>query len=153
MTGSSGPAAEVVARRREARRRLLQRAEAFAHALDPELGVRAVVVFGSVARGDFTTHSDVDVLVVADRLPEDYRSRLDVLGWPPPVPVEPVAWTPTEYRRQRERRNPIAVEAENVGVWLVGGARALHADPSPVSAPGGAGGPGPPAGTPGAPHR
>lgn len=119
MTGTSPTAAEVVARRRDARRRLLQRAEAFARALDPDLGVRAVVVFGSVARGDFTTRSDVDVLVVADHLPGDYRRRLDALGWPPPVPVEPVAWTPDEYRRQFERRNPIATEAE-AGVCLVG---------------------------------
>lgn len=117
MTGTSPTAAEVVARRRDARRRLLQRAEAFARALDPDLGVRAVVVFGSVARGDFTTRSDVDVLVVAaDHLPGDYRRRLDALGWPPPVPVEPVAWTPDEYRRQFERRNPIATEAEEAGV-------------------------------------
>lgn len=39
---------------------------AFAHAL-PKPGIEAVVLFGSVARGEATARSDVDVLVVVDR--------------------------------------------------------------------------------------
>jgi predicted nucleotidyltransferase len=116
-------AREVVARRRAERHRLLDRAALFAQRLDPGLGVRAVVVFGSVARGDFNVWSDIDVLVVAEHLPAEYRDRLDAIGWPPPSGVEPVVWTPREYRRQRERGNPIAVEAEQTGVWLVGAPR------------------------------
>lgn len=113
-------ARQVVARRRADRQELLDRAALLAQGLDARLGVRAVVVFGSVARGDFNTYSDIDVLVVAERLPADYRERLDAIGWPPPPRVEPVAWTPREYRRQLARRNPIAVEAERDGVWLAG---------------------------------
>lgn len=111
---------DVVARRRAERRELLGRAALLARGLDARLGVRAVVVFGSVARGDFNVYSDIDVLVVAEHLPGDYRQRLEAIGWPPPPRVEPVAWTPREYRRQRARRNPIAVEAERQGVWFVG---------------------------------
>lgn len=111
--------AEVLARRRASRDALLGRARTFAAGLQPALGVRAVVVFGSVARGDFHAGSDIDVLVVADHLPGDYRARLEVLGRPP-ARVEPVAWTPEELRWQLGRRNPIAVEAEEAGVWLVG---------------------------------
>ncbi|MEM2156118.1 MAG: nucleotidyltransferase domain-containing protein [Candidatus Jordarchaeales archaeon] len=33
----------------------------------------SVVVFGSVARGDFRSDSDVDVLIVADNLPDRYE--------------------------------------------------------------------------------
>lgn len=120
MSGSAATAREVVARRRAERRALLGRAEALVEGLDPRLGVRAVVVFGSVARGDFNVYSDIDVLVVAEHLPGDYGERLDAVGWPPPPRVEPVAWTPSEYRHQLARRNPIAVEAERAGVWLVG---------------------------------
>lgn len=119
---------QVVARRRAERRQLIDKAALLAQGLDPGLGVRAVVVFGSVARGDFNAWSDVDTLVVASRLPLDYRERLDAIGWPPPMRVEPVVWTPQEYRRQRARRNPIAVEAEEVGVWLVGSPAAIAAE-------------------------
>ncbi|MBA2317030.1 MAG: nucleotidyltransferase domain-containing protein [Euzebyales bacterium] len=55
----------------------------------------AVAVFGSVARGDFNVWSDVDVLIVADGLPDDYWSRLVVLG-DAPCGIEPVAWTSSE---------------------------------------------------------
>ncbi len=113
-------AADVLARRRARREALLDEARSFARGLDPDLDIRAVVVHGSVARGDFNSWSDVDVLVVAGRLPEDYRERLAALGWPTLAPVEPVVWTPTEHTRQRRRRNPIAVEADDLGVWLVG---------------------------------
>lgn len=121
MTQQAATAQQVVARRRAERAELLDRAALVAQSLETRLGVRAVVVFGSVARGDFNMYSDIDVLVVADDLPGDYRQRLDAIGWPPPARVEPVAWTPQEYRSQRARRNPIAVEAERDGVWLVGG--------------------------------
>lgn len=43
----------VIGRRRDQRARLIAHAERFAAQLDPSLDVRAVVVFGSVAPGDF----------------------------------------------------------------------------------------------------
>lgn len=112
-------AAAVVAARRAQRDRLLGLARRFADHLDPDLGTVAVAVFGSVARGDFHEESDVDVLVVASHLPDDPRDRLRALGeWP--APLEPVVWTPAEYRRQRSRDEPITAEAEADGVWLRG---------------------------------
>lgn len=110
---------EVVERRRAGRRELLDLAARWGRTLDPALGVRALVVFGSVARGDWHSASDVDVLVVADAIPPAPRDRLAVLD-PRPARVEPVAWTPTEYRIHRGRRNPIAMEAARDGVWLIG---------------------------------
>ncbi len=109
----------VLARRQAEREALLGRARRFAEDLDSSLGVRAVVVFGSVARGDFNRWSDIDVLVVADRLPERALERLDLL---PPWPgrVQPVAWTPAEFAHNVARGNPIAVEAAECGVWLRG---------------------------------
>lgn len=110
---------EVVARRRAGRRRLLELAATWARTLDPALGVHAVVVFGSVARGDWHADSDIDVLVVADGFPAAPQARLAALD-PRPPRVEPVAWTPAEHSAHRRRRNPIAVEAAADGVWLVG---------------------------------
>jgi predicted nucleotidyltransferase len=124
--------AEVVARRCARRDTLLDEARAFADALDPALDVRAAVVYGSVARGDFHTWSDVDVLVIASRLPEDYRDRLAAIGWPVPGRVEPLVWTPGEYLRQHRRRNPIVVEVERDGVRLRGGLPLTPQEPPPA---------------------
>lgn len=74
---------------------LLQRACAFARHLPDELAVAGVVVVGSVARGDFHDHSDIDVVVIAGHLPDRPADRLAALG-PPPPGAEPVVWTPDE---------------------------------------------------------
>jgi uncharacterized protein len=87
--------------------------------LGPELGVRAVVIFGSVARGDFNDTSDVDLLVIAEQLPARATERLEVLGTYPSI-VEPVAWTPDEWRARRRHGDPIVAEALDAGIWLVG---------------------------------
>lgn len=122
---------EVLRRRHAQRERLIQRARAFTDALPAGLGVRAVAVFGSVARGDFDDDSDVDVLVVAEGLPDDFRQRLRSLG-PPQAHLDAVAWTPDEWRTQHAKGNPIAAEAVACGVWLRGAPEGLE-HPAPAS--------------------
>jgi len=115
----------VVARRRQERAALLDLARRFVDDLDQALAVRAVVVVGSVARGDHYRGSDVDVLVVAERLPEDPIERLRAVGWPAPRPVEPVVWTLDEWRGRLAKGDLIATEAIQAGVWLRGAAGSL----------------------------
>lgn len=111
--------AKVLDRRRREREALLARARRFAAALPDDLGTRAVVVFGSVARGDVNLWSDLDVLVIADDLPERPLELYDRLGAAEAL-ASAVLWTPHEWHRELARRNPIAVEARDEGVWLVG---------------------------------
>jgi hypothetical protein len=114
----------VIRRRREARDRLVARARTFAAALGADPRTRAVVVFGSVARGDFNLWSDVDVLVVADGVTARALDRLDALPpWPPGV--QPLVWSVDEWRTHLAGGNPIAVEAVRRGLWLVGSPEAL----------------------------
>ena len=110
----------VIQRRRAERAALLARARAFVETIPDGVRLRAAVVVGSVARGDFNSWSDIDVVVIADGLPERVLDRYTLLGRLP-ARVEVVLWTPAEWDRQRQRRNPIAVEAVECGVWLVGG--------------------------------
>lgn len=121
----------TVAEVRARRRALLDDARAFTAMLDEHLRVRAVCVFGSVARGDHHRHSDVDVLVVADGLPPDVLARGRAL---PRVParVAPLAWTVEDWRTALYRRNPIAVECVAAGVWLLGGPDDLNDDGRPA---------------------
>lgn len=116
---SRATARQVLERRRAERASLIARARAFAQGLNRALDVRAVVVFGSVARGDFHDTSDVDVLIVAAALPERALERNAVIVLPPPR-VEFVAWTPAEWQRERDRGNLIASSALQDGVVLEG---------------------------------
>lgn len=106
-------------RRRVEREELLDLARSWEARLAGQ--VRAVVVHGSVARGDFNLWSDVDVLVVDDSAPGRWIDRAD--RYPPaPGRVQVVVWTSHEFARQLQRGNPMAVEAVSLGVWLRGAA-------------------------------
>lgn len=117
-------ARRVLERRRAAQRALVERAERFAGALGPDLGVAAVVVFGSVARGDFNLWSDVDVLVVVAGAGDDVVERVRSAGRDIGL-IAPVVWTPAQLRAQLQRRDPIAVESVERGLWLVGAGASL----------------------------
>jgi hypothetical protein len=110
----------VVERRRGEQAAAFEQALGYANALGAEVPLVAAVVFGSYARGDFNTWSDVDVLVISDALPVDAGDRADLLWRHQPAGVSAVGWTVAEHRDRRRRRDPIAVEADAVGVTVMG---------------------------------
>ncbi len=110
----------VADRRRTERRELIETARSWAATLPEALGVEAVVVFGSVARGDFNKWSDIDVLVVSDRLPSDLLVAAAVLGQGAPAGLQPVGWSGAELARRRRRGDPIARQAYEIGVVVRG---------------------------------
>jgi hypothetical protein len=121
---------ESVLRRRSLERRsLIDVARGFVAQLPSGLRLRAAVVFGSVARGDFNVWSDIDLLIVADNVKGSVLERLDALG-DRPGRVQPIIWTAAEWQQQHARRNPIVREAIDAGVWLSGSATALGRTPS-----------------------
>ena len=68
--------------------------------------VQAVYLFGSHARNDASRHSDVDLAIIAERIPERFLDRLLLypglhhhLG----TPVDLLVYTPTEWHEMRLR--------------------------------------------------
>lgn len=81
-----------------------------------------MILFGSFARGDINEGSDVDILVVAD-FQEPFLDRIkllldlnDGLG----LPLEPVGYTPEEFRRMRGEGNRFIQEVLKDGRILYG---------------------------------
>ena len=111
---------EVVARRVRERGRLIELARDYVDGLSARLPVVAAAVVGSVARGDFNVWSDVDVVIVAEGLPERAPDRGAVLAADAPAGVQPVGFTPAEFQAAWKRRSPLAREATAVGVILRG---------------------------------
>lgn len=73
----------------------------------------AVIIFGSFARGDVNEGSDVDIMVVAD-FKEAFLDRIkllldinDEVG----LPLEPVGYTPEEFRRMLREGNRFVQKA------------------------------------------
>lgn len=117
---------DALAERRAERDRLIAVARAYAAALSARLPVGAVVLAGSVARGDFNVWSDIDVVVVADALPERLPDRLALLAADAPAGVQAVGFTPSELRRAAQRANRLVLDAAEHGIVLAGDPRALR---------------------------
>ncbi len=85
-----------------------------------ELNAKAIILFGSRARGDWLPWSDYDILIIAD-FKEDYLSRLGkvlkILS-NLSVPVEPHPYTLEEAIEMLKKGNPTIVDALEEGIVL-----------------------------------
>lgn len=113
---------------REETEALRTAARAFAQAL-PEEGVEAVVLFGSVARGQATLRSDVDVLVlVRDAgLEEEVQAAAASLLDRHDVAITPLVLTSEEVARRLRRLDPLVLAIAEEGELLRGRAEWLGA--------------------------
>jgi uncharacterized protein len=111
------PVDPVIRRRRGEQLALVDAARVWVGRLRGRLPLERAVVFGSVARGDFNRWSDVDLLLVSPEFRGPPLRRLEQLG-DRPARVQPVCWTPAEWRAERDRGNPIAIEAEVAGIEI-----------------------------------
>lgn len=111
---------EALVERARERERLLEVARGYVASLARRRPLVAAVVVGSVARGDFNLWSDVDVVVVAEGLPERAPVRGAVLSEGAPGGVHPIGFTPEEFRAALRRGNPLAREAVTAGVVVTG---------------------------------
>lgn len=118
----------VITQRLAERERAIGTARAWAAQLTGS-HIVAVVVVGSFARGDFNKWSDIDVLVVADRLPGALLARLAMLGASAPPGLQPIGWTVAELARRWRERDPLALEAYEAGVVVRGALPSLGRKP------------------------
>ena len=90
--------------------------------LRERLGATRVIVYGSVARGEATIHSDIDLLVVAPCADRTYRRITDAyaairdlsIG----VAVSPFVLTPEEVHARQAQGDAFILEILDDGVEL-----------------------------------
>ena len=108
----------ALAERHAERERLIAQAREHARRLARRVTLRQAAVVGSVARGDFNVWSDVDLVIVAEQLPERVPDRLALLLEDRPPRVEVIGFTPAELDEARRRRNRLVEELDAIGVVL-----------------------------------
>jgi Nucleotidyltransferase domain len=128
---------EAAAQRGADQDRLIGVARSYVEDLAQEIDVAAAVVLGAVARGDFGTSSDVDVIVVSDDLPARAPERQKMLGAAAPRGLQVVGFRRAELRYAVRRGNPNVCGLSDLGIVLRGGELldALLSDPSPAAKP------------------
>ncbi len=120
---AAGPVLALAGLRGELIRRLRERLSAW-----PELN--GAWLFGSVARGDADSDSDVDLLIVADDLQShDLHERLsrlqaDVRSWTG-NDLQLVEHSPSSWRKLVRAKNPLVEQIRLDGVALAGGPASL----------------------------
>ena len=58
---------------------------------------RAVILFGSYASGNFTERSDIDLCLIADKMPEEEFARRTLPDLPTPPKVRVIGFEPEEF--------------------------------------------------------
>ncbi len=88
--------------------------------LKSRLDLKAVILFGSRARGDWKPWSDYDLLIIAD-FKEKYLDRIktiyDIIA-DIPLEIEPHPYTLNEALMMLKKGNPIIIDALDYGVVL-----------------------------------
>jgi predicted nucleotidyltransferase len=83
----------------------------YSKAVSSKLGKFTGVLYGSMARGDYNIWSDIDFLVISDKLPENPLKRLEFLYSLTDSPIEVKGYTRKEFLQMIEKRNPLALDA------------------------------------------
>jgi len=98
--------------------------ECASEAIEGSEDIRKIILFGSMARGDYGLYSDADVLIILneskygryfERIPEFLDYFLDSK-----VPVDIFPYTVDEIERMRKRGNALITRALREGVVLAG---------------------------------
>ncbi|MCS7224321.1 MAG: nucleotidyltransferase domain-containing protein [Armatimonadetes bacterium] len=92
--------------RLQLRHELLQLAQEFVKNTRAGLGPISAWLYGSVARGDFKPWSDVDVLVVAQKLPDRLLERIALLQRFADPQVQFISYTVDEFLSLVRRHHP-----------------------------------------------
>ena len=66
--------------------------------------VDKVILYGSLARGDFNEGSDIDLIVVADFSERFHKRSAEILEMTP-LPVEPICYTKEEFEDMIRNKN------------------------------------------------
>ncbi|RIK39330.1 MAG: hypothetical protein DCC55_18410 [Chloroflexi bacterium] len=81
-----------------------------------------IILHGSLARGTYRPSSDIDLLVIGDRLPQAFLERLYQLNRlrDGAAPIKVVGYTRAEWEQMMEQLHLTALEALHWGVPLWG---------------------------------
>ena len=97
---------------------LMRRLKEYASRLVSNDLAELVILIGSLARGDYTPFSDIDVLIVID---DDLRADLmEYIDESLPLDIEPRVITISKFLEMASRKRRTIIEEINYGIYLAG---------------------------------
>jgi len=90
-------------------------------------GAKAVILIGSLARGDYTAYSDADVVVISDNVPKRFIDRItDFIDPTLPIDIDPRVYTTEEILRMAKEGKKIIKEIVDHGKVLAGNSEIIN---------------------------
>lgn len=89
----------------------------FVKELKEKLTIQEVFLYGSFARGTIHEGSDIDLIIVGD-FKERFVERIGKILGMTDLPIEPLVYTPEEFRAMQEAKNPLIMEVLRNGKRL-----------------------------------
>ena len=96
--------------------------ERFCGLVETTFWPECIILHGSITRGTYTQSSDIDIIVIGDRLPENFFERLYELNRlrDGTAPIEVVGYTLAEWEQMMEQLHLTVLEALHWGIPLHG---------------------------------
>jgi len=104
-----------------------EKIDAYVRRVVEALNPYMVILFGSFATGDINESSDIDILVIAD-FKEELLDRIKLLMELNTfkIPIEPVGYTPEEFKHMKAEGNRFIMEVIEKGKILYRSERTLN---------------------------
>ncbi|MHA1859655.1 MAG: nucleotidyltransferase domain-containing protein [Candidatus Asgardarchaeia archaeon] len=101
--------------------KVMRKIREYAERVFHEKQAKAVILIGSLARGDYTAFSDADVIIVSDDVPENFMDRLKEFMDPTfPIDLDPRVYTSEEFLKMAKDGRKIIGEVIKYGKLLAG---------------------------------
>lgn len=86
--------------------------EHYINKIKRNVSLELAIIFGSYAKGNYSWGSDIDLLLVAKKLPTRLIDRQQILIDPNiPIQIQAFAYTPEEFRKMLKENHPLLTEA------------------------------------------
>jgi len=83
---------------------------------------RAVILIGSLAKGNYTAFSDADIIIISDYVPKNLLDRIKMFLDPElPIEIQPLIYTTEEIIKMARNKRKIIKEILEYGKLLAGG--------------------------------
>ncbi len=99
-----------------------QEIEKFSKYTSAKFSSACIILYGSLANDTYQPHSDVDIIVISDELPENYLQRLVELNRfrDGKTPFEIIGYTTREWEKMMATHHLTVLEALHWGIPLTG---------------------------------
>lgn len=88
---------KIIEQRKAEQKERVAIALSYIERLSLNIGEVTAILYGSTVRGDFKDWSDIDIIIVSDKLPPDPMERLDILYEPSEGLIEPKGFRRDEF--------------------------------------------------------